>query len=81
MSMQFTELSDTGWVPPPQRPVGRPPGTGYATIDATLHEQMREMLEQGLVNSRTAAAKKLADAAYGAGTWDSKVKRLVRSFK
>jgi hypothetical protein len=64
-----------------KRPVGRPSGTGYGQIDAPLHEQMRQMLQRGLANSRTSAAKKLAGIAYGHGTWESKVKRLVRSFR
>ena len=50
----------------------RPEGRGFA---------LRQMLQQGLANSRTAAAKKLAGIAYGYGTWESKVKRLVRSFR
>lgn len=62
------------------RPVGRPSGTGYAKQDAPLHEQMRHMLESGQVNSRTAAATKLAELAYGHGCLQSKVRRLVRSF-
>jgi hypothetical protein len=60
---------------------GRPRGTGYLHLDAPLHEQMREMLKQGLANSRTAAAKRLADRAYGTGTWEAKIRRLVRSFQ
>ena len=66
---------------PTNRQVGRPKGTGYGAIDAPLHEKMRIMLEHGEVNSKTAAAKQLADDAYGGGCRDSKVKRLVRSFR
>jgi hypothetical protein len=62
------------------KPPGRPKGTGYARQDAPPHEQMREMLECGQVNSRTAAAKQLAGQAYGSGCQDSKVRRLVKSF-
>jgi len=61
--------------------LGRPKGTGYARQDAPLHEQMRYMLERGQANSPTAAAKKVAELAYGNGCWDSKVRRLVKSFR
>jgi hypothetical protein len=64
----------------PAKPPGRPKGTGYARQDAPLHEQMRYMLECGQANSPTAAAKKVAALAYGNGSWESKVRRLVRSF-
>jgi hypothetical protein len=59
---------------------GRPRGTGYGHLDAPLHERMREMLQQGQASCRTAAAKQLAQLAYGYGCWESKVRRLVRSF-
>lgn len=62
------------------RSPGRPRGTGYGKRDAPLHKQMRQMLECGQVNSRTAAAKQLAAQAYGFGCQDSKVRRLVKSF-
>jgi hypothetical protein len=62
------------------RSPGRPRGTGYGKQDAPLHDQMRQMLECGQVNSRTAAAKQLAGQAYGSGCQDSKVRRLVKSF-
>ena len=64
----------------PARAPGRPKGTGYARQDASLHERMRRLLECGQANSPTAAAKKVAELAYGNGCWESKVRRLVRSF-
>lgn len=69
----------SGATVPARRP-GRPKGTGYARQDAPLHEQMRDLLERGQANSPTAAAKRVAELAYGNGCWESKVRRLVRSF-
>jgi hypothetical protein len=65
----------------PARPPGRPKGTGLARLDAELHQRMRVLLECGQANSPTAAAKKVADLAYGNGCLESKVRRLVRSFR
>jgi hypothetical protein len=50
------------------RPRGRPKGTSYRRLDARLHDQMRQLLQDGSVPSRTAAAWHVAHAAYGSGT-------------
>jgi hypothetical protein len=59
---------------------GRPSGTDYRSVDKPLHDAMRLLLEQCAVPSRTAAARSVVDRAYGKGTCDSKVTRLVRSY-
>jgi hypothetical protein len=41
---------------------------------------MRQLLEEGVVHSRTAAARLLAHMAYGHGCEDSKIRRLVRRY-
>jgi hypothetical protein len=64
----------------PQRRRGRPKGTDYRRVDFPLHEEMRRKLEQCEVPSRTAAARSVADKAYGDGTPDSKITRLVRTY-
>jgi hypothetical protein len=51
---------------------GRPRGTNYRRIDRPLHEEMRRKLEQCEVPSKMAAARTVADKAYGDGTRDSK---------
>jgi hypothetical protein len=59
---------------------GRPRGTDYRRVDRPLHEEMRRKLEQCEVPSRRAAAITVADKAYGQGTRDSKITRLVRTY-
>lgn len=70
---------------PTKRPPGRPKGTDYRSVDAPLHERMRQLLEDGVVHSRTAAASRVVGedgkAAYGHGCPDSKIRRLVRWFR
>jgi hypothetical protein len=63
-----------------KRPPGRPKGTDYRSVDAPLHERMRQLLKDGVVHSRTAAAKRVVGMAYGHGCEDSKIRRLVQSF-
>jgi hypothetical protein len=63
-----------------KRPPGRPRGTDYRRVDAPLHQQMRRLLENGVVHSRTAAARQVVSFAYGHGCEDSKIRRLVQSF-
>ena len=65
---------------PAKRPPGRPRGTDYRRVDAPLHQQMRQLLEGGVVHSRTAAARQVASFAYGHGCEDSKIRRLVKWF-
>ena len=67
----------------PARCRGRPRGTNYRGVDARLHEKMRHLIEDGLAPSRTAAAKQVLeqDQAFGSGTLESKVARLVRTFQ
>jgi hypothetical protein len=67
-------------VPPPIRRRGRPRGTDYRRVDRPLHEEMRRMLEQCEVPSKRAAANSVVDKAYGQGTRDSKITRLVRTY-
>ena len=59
---------------------GRPKGTDYRRVDRPFHEEMRRKLEQCEVPSKTAAARTVADKAYGDGTRDSKITRLVRTY-
>jgi len=65
---------------PPHRPRGRPRGTNYRRVDRALHEEMRRKLEQCEVPTKRAAARAVADKAYGEGTLDSKVTRLARTY-
>jgi hypothetical protein len=59
---------------------GRPRGTDYRRVDLPLHEEMRRKLDQYEVPSKRAAAMSVADGAYGRGSYDSKVTRLVRTY-
>jgi hypothetical protein len=59
---------------------GRPRGTGYRKMDAPLHGEMRQLLEAQAVPSLTGAAKIVVPRAYGSGTPESKISRLVRSY-
>ena len=59
---------------------GRPKGSTYANVDAGLHAMMRLLIADGRVPSLTEAARKVVHLAYGAGTDDSKVRRLVRTY-
>jgi hypothetical protein len=65
---------------PSTRRRGRPRGTDYRGVDRPLHEEMRRKLAQREVPSRMAAARSVADRAYGDGTRDSKITRLVRTY-
>jgi hypothetical protein len=64
----------------PKRPPGRPRGTDYRRHDAAQHERMRQLLADGVVHCRTAAARLVVGMAHGHGCEDSKVRRLVRRF-
>ena len=59
---------------------GRPVGTDYRIVDGPLHEEMRDLLTRRAVPTLTAAARSVADRAYGGGTSKSKTTRLVRSY-
>jgi hypothetical protein len=59
---------------------GRPRGTDYRRVDAPLHEEMRRMIEERIVPTLTAAAGRVAERAFGSGTPQSKITRLVRSY-
>lgn len=63
-----------------ERRRGRPKGTDFRRLDFPLHEEMRRKLELCEVPSKMAAAKTVVDKAYGDGTRDSKVTRLVRTY-
>jgi len=74
-------VTDTGTIEVGARRLpGRPRGTDYGPIDAKLHDEMRRLLDDGIVHSRTAAAWRVVDKAYGHGGEDSKVRRLVKRF-
>ena len=64
----------------PTRRRGRPRGTDYRRVDRPLHNEMRRMHQQCEVPTLTAAARTVADKAYGMGTRDSKITRLVRTY-
>jgi hypothetical protein len=59
---------------------GRPVGTDYRAVDGPLHEEMRALLQRRAVPTLTAAARSVAERAYGGGTAKSKATRLVRSY-
>lgn len=60
---------------------GRPSGSGsYEPADAPIIEQMREALLKEPSLSPTAAAMRLAGVAIGAGTLESKAKRLAEGY-
>ena len=59
---------------------GRPRGTGYRGIDAQIHALMRQRLQDGLDPSLTKAAEAVVHLAYGFGTRESKITRLVRTY-
>ena len=59
---------------------GRPRGTDYRGVDAPLHEEMRRMIEERIVPTLTAAAGRVAEQAFGSGTPQSKITRLVRTY-
>jgi hypothetical protein len=59
---------------------GRPRGTDYRRVDAPLHEEMRRMIEERIVPTLTAAAGRIAKRAFGSGTPQSKITRLVRTY-
>jgi hypothetical protein len=60
---------------------GRPKGSGsLERADAPLIERMRKLIMEGECVSPTAAAQAVAADAMGAGTLDSKVRRLVERY-
>ena len=72
MSMQQTPA-------PPRR--GRLPGSGYQRVDKPLHEEMHRRLQEQLEPTVEAAARAVADRAYGGGTLESKADRLARGYR
>lgn len=63
-----------------KRPPGRPRGTDYTAMDAHIHNAMRLLIASGQAPCLSQAAKQLVHLAYGWGTDDSKVRRLVRTY-
>jgi hypothetical protein len=59
---------------------GRPRGTDYRGVDVHLHDMMRLRIADGRAPSITAAARQVVHLAYGGGTDDAKVQRLVRTY-
>ncbi len=60
---------------------GRKKGSGsYEALDASLVEDMKQIIADGTALSRYAAGMKVAPRAEGPGTLESKAKRLVRRF-
>ncbi len=59
---------------------GRPKGTDYRDVDAPLHDEMRRLRENAVAPSLTAAARMVADRAFGKATVQSRVTRLVRTY-
>ena len=67
--------------PPQRKSRGRPQGSGsYEASDAVLADEMRAAILQEPSLSPTAAAMRLANRAAGAGTPDSKAKRLAERY-
>jgi hypothetical protein len=66
----------------PTRHQGAPPipKAGYEIDDEPLLREMVQLLEDREVSSRWAAAQKVAHRAKGAGTPESKAKRLHKRF-
>ena len=64
----------------PTKRRGRPRGTNYRGVDASLHEDMRRLLESHAVPSLTAAAASIVARAFGSGSPQSKITRLVRTY-
>ena len=75
----FRPAEDLSTIQPGRRR-GRPKGTDYRRVDRPFHEEMRRKLDQCEVPTKTAAARTVADKAYGDGTRDSKITRLVRTY-
>ena len=65
---------------PARRRPGRPKGTTYAAVDAHVHDMMRLLLVGRCAPSLTEAARQLAHLAYGSGTDEAKIRRLVRTY-
>ena len=63
------------------RPIGRPPGTGFAASDRPLVEQIRADLEANPNASLREVASRYADQAIGGGTHESKIRRLERRLR
>jgi hypothetical protein len=74
------EMPETEDQERPKRPPGRPRGTNYRRIDAHLHKMMRLAIAGGRAPSITEAARQFVGLAYGGGTDDAKVQRLVRTY-
>ena len=67
---------------PRGRRSGRKKGSGsYEKQDAPLVEEMKELIDSGDAASPHAAAMQVVGRAKGAGTQESKVRRLVDRFK
>jgi len=61
-----------------RKSAGRPVGSGsYKTLDLPIVEEMREAMLNDSSLSATAAARNLVDKIAGAGTPESKIKRLA----
>lgn len=63
-----------------RRRPGRPKGTNYRCVDAYLHDMMRLLIADGRAPSITESARQVVHLAYGGGTEDAKVQRLVRTY-
>jgi hypothetical protein len=63
-----------------KRRPGRPKGTGYTAMDANLHAMMRLAIAGGKARSIAEAARQVIHLAFGAGTLESKLKRIVRAY-
>ena len=64
-----------------KRAPGRPVGSGsFEATDEPLLEEMRAAILERTAHSPSAAAYQVAERADGAGTLESKVKRLARRY-
>jgi hypothetical protein len=64
-----------------ERRRGRKPGSGYQRVDAPLLEEMHQLVERCKQPTPEAAAKAVAERAYGNSTWQSKVDRLAKRYR
>ena len=64
---------------------GRPPGSSFAKADAKIAEEMHRRRTHGIATSATEAAQQVVDGKIltvkGAGTRESKVRRLVGRYR